>query len=133
MAEKVVCAQGKHLILDMYGASNLTNIEYATEAFRDAVQAAGATILDINMHDFKTVNMPSAGFTGVAVLAESHMSVHTWPEHGYAAFDIFMCGDADIDSAERVLMARFSPTSVERQFIERRAVSSIGLLNKEMK
>ncbi len=55
---------------------------------RDAALAAGATVLGTHFHAFGL----RAGITGVVLLAESHMSVHTWPESGYAAFDIFMCG-----------------------------------------
>lgn len=61
-----------------------------------AAKEAGATVLDVHVHEFGE----GFGNTGVALLAESHISVHTWPENGYAAFDIFMCGDkADLDRA----------------------------------
>jgi len=57
---------------------------------REAVLQAGATLLHIHLHHFT----PNGGISGVAVLAESHISVHTWPERNFAAFDVFMCGDA---------------------------------------
>ena len=60
------------------------------ETLRRCVAAAKATLLHIHLHHFQ----PS-GVSGVAVLAESHISVHTWPEKGFAAFDVFMCGDAE--------------------------------------
>ena len=52
--------------------------------------AAGARVLGARFHPFG----PGQGVTGVLLLAESHISIHTWPEHGYAAVDVFMCGDA---------------------------------------
>jgi S-adenosylmethionine decarboxylase len=59
-------------------------------ALRRAVEAAGATLLPLHLHAFS----PSGGVSGVAVLAESHISIHTWPDRGYAALDVFMCGTA---------------------------------------
>ena len=71
---------GTHLLLDLYGASQLDNIEQIEQAMRDIVSACGATLLHIHLHHFS----PSGGVSGVAVLAESHISVHTWPERDYA-------------------------------------------------
>ena len=58
-----------------------------TTVRRECIRAAGATLLHIHLHHFT----PNNGVSGVAVLAESHISVHTWPESGFAAFDVFMC------------------------------------------
>ena len=77
----------------------------AEQAMKDAVEAAGATLLHIHLHTFT----PSGGISGVAVLAESHISVHTWPERGYAAFDVFMCGSAEPKKALKVLEQAFAP------------------------
>ena len=63
--------------------------------------------------------MQEAGFTGVAILAESHMSIHTWPEHNYAALDIFMCGDADPLLAIPTLKEHFKPENTEVMLLER--------------
>ncbi|WP_425500692.1 adenosylmethionine decarboxylase [Roseospira navarrensis] len=60
------------------------------------------------MHHFT----PNGGISGVLVLAESHVSIHTWPERAYAALDLFMCGDADPYRALPVLRAAFRPTTV---------------------
>lgn len=73
-----------------------------------AVANAGATLLHIHLHHFT----PSGGISGVAVLAESHLSVHTWPERNFAAFDMFMCGEADPHKAIPVLRAAFNPQLV---------------------
>ena len=86
---------GSHLIIDLWEAEGLDDKDRIEQAMIDAVEAAGATLLHIHLHTFT----PSGGVSGVAVLAESHISVHTWPERGYAAFDIFMCGKARAEDA----------------------------------
>jgi S-adenosylmethionine decarboxylase len=96
---------GTHLILDFWGATGLDELERMESAMREAVTVAGATLLHIHLHHFT----PNGGISGVAVLAESHISVHTWPERNYAAFDIFMCGDAMPEMAIPVLKRAFSP------------------------
>lgn len=99
---------GTHLIFDFWGATQLDNLELMEQAMRDSVVAAGATLLHIHLHHFT----PNGGISGVAVLAESHISVHTWPERGYAAFDVFMCGDAEPEKAIPVLREAFQPSTV---------------------
>lgn len=96
---------GTHLLLDFYEGQRLDQLELMEEAMREAVTRAGATLLHIHLHHFT----PEGGISGVAVLAESHISVHTWPERGYAAFDIFMCGDARPELAARYLESVFNP------------------------
>ena len=100
---------GTHLLLDLYDASHLDNIERIEQAMRDIVTSCGATLLHIHLHHFS----PSGGVSGVAVLAESHISVHTWPERDYAAFDVFMCGDAEPENALPVLKRAFFPRRIE--------------------
>ena len=68
--------------------ANLTDPELIDRALRDAAEAADATILHSHFHHFG----PDGGVSGVLVLAESHISIHTWPERDFAAVDIFMCG-----------------------------------------
>ena len=106
-SEGRVCA-GRHLILDFWGARELDNPGFMEQTLRHCVRKAGATLLHIHLHRFS----PSGGLSGVAVLAESHISVHTWPENNFAAFDIFMCGDASPDKAAEVLKQAFDPVSV---------------------
>ena len=86
---------GSHLIVDLWEAEGLDDKDRIEQAMIDAVEAAGATLLHIHLHTFT----PGGGISGVAVLAESHISVHTWPKRGYAAFDIFMCDGADTRKA----------------------------------
>ena len=99
----VRCA-GVHLIVDLHGAEGLNDIDLIETTLRRCVDAARATLLHIHLHHFQ----PS-GVSGVAVLAESHISIHTWPEAGYAALDIFMCGKADPDKCVPVLREAFRP------------------------
>ena len=100
---------GTHLLLDLYDATQLDNIQHIEQAMRDIVDACGATLLHIHLHHFT----PNGGVSGVAVLAESHISVHTWPERNYAAFDIFMCGDSRPEEAIAVLKRAFFPRSIK--------------------
>jgi S-adenosylmethionine decarboxylase len=103
----VRCA-GVHLIVDLHDATGLNDIDLIEETLRQCVTAAGATLLHIHLHHFQ----PN-GVSGVAVLAESHISIHTWPEAGYAALDIFMCGKADPDACIPVLREAFKAERVE--------------------
>jgi S-adenosylmethionine decarboxylase len=96
---------GTHLIIDLWQAANLDNLAIVEKALRDGTDAAGATLLNIDLHHFT----PNGGISGVAVLAESHISIHTWPERAYAAVDIFMCGDAQPHKAIEVLREAFTP------------------------
>ena len=99
---------GSHLIIDFWEAEGLDDKDRIEQAMKDAVDAAGATLLHIHLHTFT----PNGGISGVAVLAESHISVHTWPERGYAAFDVFMCGDAEPRKAVTVLEQAFAAKRV---------------------
>ena len=81
---------GKHCILELYGCSpaKLDDESFLRSTITAAVQQAGATLLNLITHQFAP-----QGITGLALLAESHLSIHTWPEAGYAAVDVFTCGD----------------------------------------
>jgi S-adenosylmethionine decarboxylase len=81
---------GKHCILELYGCDSgkLNDEAFLRSAITHAAQRAGATLLNLITHHFEP-----QGVTGLALLAESHISIHTWPESGYAAVDVFTCGD----------------------------------------
>jgi S-adenosylmethionine decarboxylase len=96
---------GTHLIIDLWQASSLDDLQVVKAALHDAATLAGATLLNVDLHCFT----PNGGITGVAVLAESHISIHTWPERAYAAVDVFMCGDAEPHKAIEVLRRAFRP------------------------
>ena len=99
---------GTHLIIDVYGGSRLDDLPHVEAALRDAVEVAGATLLHIHLHHFT----PNGGISGVAVLAESHISIHTWPECGYAALDVFMCGEAQPHATIDILRKAFGPERI---------------------
>ena len=98
---------GTHLIIEVVNGAGLDDQSRIERAFRDCVDACGATLLHIHTHKFTP-----QGVSGVAVLAESHISVHTWPEIGYGAFDVFMCGDANPWAAVNVLGHAFATDDI---------------------
>jgi S-adenosylmethionine decarboxylase len=81
---------GTHLIIDLWDGEHFDDAGVIELALRRAVREAGATLLHLHLHEFTA----GGGVSGVAVLAESHISIHTWPERNYAAIDVFMCGSA---------------------------------------
>ena len=100
---------GMHLLVDLWGASNLDDPAHIDGALREAAITAGATILHSHFHHFT----PNGGVSGVVVLAESHISIHTWPERDFAAVDIFMCGACDPHMSIPVLRQAFSPDRID--------------------
>ncbi len=100
---------GLHLIIDLWDAKHLDDLSFIERTLRDCVAAAGATLLHIHLHHFTE----NGGVSGVAVLAESHISIHSWPERDYAAIDIFMCGDTTPHRAIDVLKEAFKPARIE--------------------
>lgn len=100
---------GAHLFLDMWGARNLDNQVSIEAALLGAAWDAGATALHAHFHRFQA----SGGVSGVIILAESHISIHTWPERAFAAVDIFMCGDCDPYEAVPALRDAFAPQSMQ--------------------
>ncbi len=100
---------GTHIIADLWGAKPLDDLELMEATLRKAAKVAGATVLHIHLHHFTE----GGGISGVAVLAESHISVHTWPERDFAAFDVFMCGNAKPEAAITVFSEAFNPDKVD--------------------
>ena len=105
---------GTHLIIEVVDGHGLDDEGRIQQAFRDCVETCGATLLHIHTHKFSP-----QGVSGVAVLAESHISVHTWPEIGYGAFDVCMCGDARPWLAVDVLKAAFGTADVRVRELKR--------------
>lgn len=96
-----------HLIADIAARTGLSDLALIESVLREAAVAARVTVLDIRLHHFGT----GQGVTGVAILAESHISIHTWPEAGLAAIDIFVCGvSADARAALAVILQRLDGT-----------------------
>jgi|UniRef100_A0A7C4QVY7 S-adenosylmethionine decarboxylase len=107
---------GRHVIIEFWGCNDgINDAERMRAAIIEAVRAANATLLDLNVHTFSP-----HGVTGVAVLSESHLSVHSWPEYGYLAADVFTCGEStNPDAAADVLRRYFEPTSVDVKHLSR--------------
>ncbi len=99
---------GTHLIIDLFGARRLDDLKHIERTLKRCVEVAGATLLHIHLHHFT----PNGGVSGVAVLSESHISIHSWPEADYAALDVFMCGEAKPHLAINVLKEAFGATDV---------------------
>ncbi|MEN8136063.1 MAG: adenosylmethionine decarboxylase [Thermodesulfobacteriota bacterium] len=108
-------APGKHVLLDFWGAKGPTDQLFIEAALKKAAEACGATVLAVKLHAFGE----NSGITGVALLAESHISIHTWPEADYMALDIFMCGSCDADEAIEPLREIFHPEKVTIKKIQR--------------
>lgn len=102
---------GRHLILELWGcdSDHINSIENIKRAMTETIEACGATLLDLRVYPFTP-----QGVTGVAILAESHMMIHTWPEIGYAAVDVFTCGyHTDPEKAIPVLQQYFAPERIQ--------------------
>jgi S-adenosylmethionine decarboxylase len=100
---------GKHCILELYGceSARLNDEAFLRDTITTAAKRAGATLLNLITHRFEP-----QGVTGLALLAESHISIHTWPESGYAAVDVFTCGDHTMpERACRVLAEELRASS----------------------
>jgi S-adenosylmethionine decarboxylase len=106
-----------HLIADLHGIARekLCDADAIDSLLRQAAAAAGATIVYSHFHAFG----PGLGITGVLLLAESHISIHTWPERGFAALDIFMCGQAEPRRALALIEAGLAPSSSAIQELPR--------------
>ncbi|MGE9267202.1 MAG: adenosylmethionine decarboxylase [Verrucomicrobiales bacterium] len=109
--------RGHHLLLEFSHCRPelLTELEPLKHALEDAARRAGATVIDTLLHRFSP-----QGLSGIVIIAESHLAVHTWPQHQYAAIDIFTCGHPDI--ATRIhqnLLAAFQPRYHQQQNLTR--------------
>lgn len=106
---------GRHAICEFWGASHLNSVDVVERALRDASTAGGVTLIDVLVHQFAP-----HGVSGVAMIAESHIALHTWPELGYLAADVFTCGDnANLDEIIRVLRESFAAERVDCQYLSR--------------
>lgn len=98
-----------HLLVELWDAAGLSDVCAVEDALIRAARESGATVLHSYMHPFGA----EQGVSGVVVLAESHIAIHTWPERGYAAVDVFMCGACDPYRAVAVLRETLAPGRVE--------------------
>ncbi len=104
------------LLVDAYGCSaDLNDDVFLLNLLERAAEAARSHVVERVVHKY-----PKEGVTVILILAETHLSVHTWPEHGYAAVDVFICGEGrDPHAAWDVIKEGLSPASFEEKEIYR--------------
>jgi S-adenosylmethionine decarboxylase len=108
---------GYHLIMELYGCDSdkINSRKYLYQVVRSAVKRYGLTNLGSRFHQFEP-----HGVTGFTLLAQSHISLHTWPEYGYLVLDIFTCGDqSQADRLADYLLKRLRPSVVNRQVLRK--------------
>ncbi|MBV1959115.1 MAG: adenosylmethionine decarboxylase [Pseudomonadales bacterium] len=106
---------GQHLLIECHGQHATLVSDSLEDLMTRAALAADATIIASHFHEFGG----HGGITGVLMLAESHITVHTWPEVSYAAFDIFMCGEAQPQKAAQIIADQFPNADVSVKAINR--------------
>jgi S-adenosylmethionine decarboxylase len=117
----------KHCVSELYKADSdkLNDEAFVRQALVSAAELAGATLIDVRTHAFEP-----QGITGFALLAESHISIHTWPEHRFAAVDAFTCGETtNPELACNYLAASFDSSGHVVNFIERSTPPSLTKYN----
>jgi len=122
---------GKHLTVDMYGCifESLDNMEFVKTTMLMAIKEANMTFLNFSYHKFEP-----QGLTILALLAEGHMSVHTYPEMSYTAVDIFTCSDQKFpDQAIKILKLSFKPEKTKTTNIKRGDVGSVSDMKPKIK
>ena len=116
-------ALGHHLLAEFTGCSapSLADLKIVTDAMLRAAEASGATVVTHSFHHFSP-----HGVSGAVIIAESHLAIHTWPEHGFAAVDFFSCGPVDMERGLAVLKAAFAATGETRLELERGPLRQIS-------
>lgn len=116
-------ALGRQLVVEFWDCQgDLNSAELIEKTLKEAVQKAKAFLLDTKVHQFQP-----HGISGVAVIAESHISIHTWPEYKYAAVDAFTCGNTDPEAAVEHIRQVLKPKRVKSLKIERGILQDQGL------
>jgi S-adenosylmethionine decarboxylase len=107
---------GKHYLLNLYGCQfhSLNDLNFITQLLKDAAILCEATILNVATHQFDPY-----GVTVVLMLAESHISIHTWPDKGTAACDVYTCSQTDPKIGCDFIIEKLKPSNYELTFIQR--------------
>jgi len=108
---------GLHILADLYGveADKIDRVEDIRELLEGAVKFANLTKISSHYYQFQP-----HGATGVILLAESHISIHTWPEHGLATVDVYTCGDpSKAYKAMDYIITKLNPLRIDKQVHER--------------
>ena len=108
-------AIGQHVLLDLYNChKDLENSQFVEEALLEAAQRAGATVVSHHFHKFSPV-----GVSGVVIIQESHLTIHTWPEHNFASVDIYTCGEEmNFTAAVNYLKSKFECDEIVTKHFE---------------
>lgn len=112
--ENGIARAGIHILVDIWDAKHIRDTEYVKQSLIEAAEATNATIMDSKFHSFD-----DDGITGVVLLAESHISIHTWPVRNFAAIDIFTCGFCDTKQAIPVLVEKFESKKYSEKMVYR--------------
>lgn len=107
---------GRHLLASYFDCDRtvVSNAARCLGALREAARACRVTIVSENCHHF-----PNGAVTAILLLAESHASIHTYPEHNSCFVDFFSCGDSDIAQFDRILQSTLKPQQAEVKIFER--------------
>ncbi len=115
---------GSHVLIELFDCDkgSLELEDTVGAAMMDAARASEATIVTDSFHEFKPY-----GVSGAVIIQESHYTIHTWPEHGYAAVDLFYCGGTIyVDRAVEVLRTRFKPGRIKFLVVRRGIESEVS-------
>ncbi len=118
-------ALGTHVLVEMFGCnpSTLKDKEYVGKVLIRAAEEAKAHIVATYFHQFQPF-----GVSGAVIIEESHFTIHTWPEHGFAAVDLFYCSeDVDVERAISVLVEEFKPDSITTFEVKRGVLPELNL------
>jgi len=114
--KKEYCSKGQdikyagiHLLIELWNGKNFSSLPEIKKILKSSIKACKATLLKISLHKFS----PYGGISGVAVIKESHFSIHTWPEYNYAALDIFVCGNVNPYEALKAIKKGFKPEKIQ--------------------
>ncbi|MBI4311780.1 MAG: adenosylmethionine decarboxylase [Chloroflexi bacterium] len=120
-------ALGTHIILELRECNSqlLNDYAFVRSTLIDAANSVGATIIGESFHRFHPI-----GVTGIVAIAESHLSIHTWPEYGYAAVDIFTCSTASPREAANLLIRRFQSKDPQILELERGKISELAVAGR---
>ncbi len=107
---------GEHYLVDLHGCDveTISRVDPARKVLLHAAHGCGATVVGDRFHQFEPI-----GVSGVVLIAESHFSMHTWPEDGFVAVDIFTCGEMDAQKAIDLVAEGVQATRVETKVIGR--------------
>ena len=113
---------GCHILADFWGVERMSDLDLIKKTIEESARKAGANILHSYYHPFGD----GMGVSGVTVLSESHISIHTWPERSFASIDVFMCGNCDPQATINYLEKTFKPSSIDQSLNRRGVVSAVA-------